>query len=305
MITQNQVDEVKRLFPIVKAQQTQLADSVEAVGIKYKRLDDFEYGVTQLYDTRAIANDVDGFYDTVVKALRIEYPNKLDDEIAEEAEIFVNNLRGMESFKSGSQAYASDSLFDVNNKFRPITDHFEKHRLINNPQARYLLAKEGFLDLDVMNTMTTYGERSIKARDFAEVFGPNGEFLDYVFRDIDNVFEGAKYKNVEFKKMYKKDLVDAVNTFWGVKDLKPRSKLGTTSMGLFTTLANTTFLPRVTISSLGDVIQPIQNSGVAATIKAMLSKATPGGSFSKQIGFKYEKVTLKLKGKANGIRKYF
>ena len=185
-----------------------------------------------------------------------------------------------------------DNLFNAGpneNKFRPLTNHFEKHRLINNPQARYLLAKEGFLDLDVKSTMATYAERSIKARDFAEVFGPNGEFLQYVFRDIDNVFSGQKFKGVDFKQAYKKDLVDAINTFWGVKDLQPnRSKVATSSYALLTTLANTTYLSRVTISSLGDLIQPFQNSGFYSGFKALAGKVQRGGSFSEQAGFKYD-----------------
>ncbi len=288
-LTQEQVEEVKRLFPIVKAQQTKLADSVEAVGIKFKKLDDFEYGITQLYDIENISKDVDKFKDTVVKALKIEYPNKSSDDILEEADEFVHNLRGTETFKEGNQPSNVSSLFDVDNKFRPLTNHFEKHRLINNPQARYVLAKEGFLDLDVMNTMSTYAERSIKARDFAEVFGPNGEFLKYVFNDIDTVFKDKKVGTSTFGNKYKKDLIDAVNTFWGVKDLDPtRSKAMNVPIALATTLANTNYLTRVTISSLGDLVQPFQNSGFYSGFKALAGKIQRGGSFSKQAGFKYD-----------------
>ena len=290
-LTAEQVEQVRSLFPVVKAQQTQLADSVEAVGIKFKRLDDFEYGITQKYDIETIAKDPDKFESTVEQALRIEFPDKSPAEISDLAAEFVANLRG-KIYKEGDLPSTMDNLFNAGpneNKFRPLTNHFEKHRLINNPQARYLLAKEGFLDLDVKSTMATYAERSIKARDFAEVFGPNGEFLQYVFRDIDNVFSGQKFKGVDFKQSYKKDLVDAINTFWGVKDLQPnRSKVATSSYALLTTLANTTYLSRVTISSLGDLIQPFQNSGFYSGFKALAGKVQRGGSFSEQAGFKYD-----------------
>ena len=56
-----------------------------------------------------------------------------------------------------------------------------------------------------------------------------------------------------------------------------------------TVLANTTYLPRVTISSLGDLVQPMQNSGFWAGTRAIVGKAAKQkGSFSKQAGFKYD-----------------
>ena len=289
-LTTQQVDDIKRLAPKIKLMQTELADSVEDVGIKFKRLDDSQYGITQLYNIENIIKNEQGFYESVVKALKIEKPRATAKEIEKEAEAFINNIRGREGFKKGDRDFSVDSMFDEGGKMRPLTNHFERHRLINNPSARLLLAKEGFLDLDVLNTMSTYAQRTIKIRNFAEVFGANGEFLSYVFRNIDDVSRAGGRESTEFGKQYKKDIVDAINTFWGVKDLNPdRNKLATSLTSLMTVLANTTYLPRVTISSLGDLVQPMQNSGFWAGTRAIVSKAAKQkGSFSKQAGFKYD-----------------
>lgn len=287
-LTQIQIDEIKRIAPLVKAQQNELADSVQAVGIPFKRLNNDEYGLTQLYDMENISNDLEGFEKTIRKALQLEFPDDPPETIIDKTNEFIANLRG-QSFRDSDLPSTVDNVF-TDGKFRPLTNHFEKHRLINNPQARYLLAKEGFLDLDVMNTMNTYAERTIKAREFAEVFGANGEFLEYVFKDIDEAFTGVTYKGSEFKEVYKNDLIDAINTFWGVKglDSKATKKLVNIPVAALTTLANTTYLSRVTLSSLGDLIQPIQNSGFYAGIKGLAGKFKKQGSFSERAGFKYD-----------------
>jgi len=287
-LTQIQIDEIKRIAPLVKAQQNELADSVQAVGIPFKRLNNDEYGLTQLYDMENISNDLEGFEKTIRKALQLEFPDDPPETIIDKTNEFIANLRG-QSFRDSDLPSTVDNVF-TDGKFRPLTNHFEKHRLINNPQARYLLAKEGFLDLDVMNTMNTYAERTIKAREFAEVFGANGEFLEYVFKDIDEAFTGVTYKGSEFKEVYKNDLIDAINTFWGVKglDSKATKKLVNIPVAALTTLANTTYLSRVTLSSIGDLIQPIQNSGFYAGIKGLAGKFKKQGSFSERAGFKYD-----------------
>ena len=287
-LTQIQIDEIKRIAPLVKAQQNELADSVQAVGIPFKRLNNDEYGLTQLYDMENISNDLEGFEKTIRKALQLEFPDDPPETIIDKTNEFIANLRG-QSFRDSDLPSTVDNVF-TDGKFRPLTNHFEKHRLINNPQARYLLAREGFLDLDVMNTMNTYAERTIKAREFAEVFGANGEFLEYVFKDIDEAFTGVTYKGSEFKEVYKNDLIDAINTFWGVKglDSKATKKLVNIPVAALTTLANTTYLSRVTLSSLGDLIQPIQNSGFYAGIKGLAGKFKKQGSFSERAGFKYD-----------------
>jgi hypothetical protein len=59
-------------------------------------------------------------------------------------------------------------------------------------------------------------------------------------------------------------------------------------MATLTTAANTTFLTRVGIASLGDMIQPFQNSGFGAATKAIMQKAGSSPSFSKQVNFQYD-----------------
>ena len=89
---------------------------------------------------------------------------------------------------------------------------------------------------------------------------------------VDEAFEAAGADKRQFGEDYKKYLYDTIDTFWGSYGADKAGIVGQTVLPLLTTLANSTYLTRVTISSLGDLIQPFQNSGFgAASCKILAS----------------------------------
>ena len=63
-----------------------------------------------------------------------------------------------------------------------------------------------------------------------------------------------------------------MDTLVYIKQIKKESETGQTTMALLTGLANSTMLTRVALPSLGDLIQPLQNSGFMPVIKSICSK---------------------------------
>ena len=287
-LTQSQIDEAFRVSPLLKEQQDELYQSMLRVGIKADTLDE-NYGMAQLYNFANIKKDPEAFRETLKKALAIQNPSYRTDANALDLELdrVYKNFLGIQE----KQTWNEGNIFK-NGEFRPLTNHFEKHRLITNQDARNLMAENGYFNLDTREVFSIYADRSLKAREFADTFGAKGEVFTEIFKRIrdSSVGENAQARN--FMDSYKQDIYDAVDAYWGVygaSSSRASSSVTNSMMGLFTTLANTTYLARVGIDSLSDLVQPFQNSGFGAATKAIMQKFDPTkDSFSKMTKFKYD-----------------
>ena len=204
------------------------------------------------------------------------------------AKRFSDSLRGITA-KKGKQEKATfyKSMFDSDGTFRPLAQHFEWERQLVDKEASAIMAKAGFLNMNAREVVETYGEKSIKIMDFARKFGAEGELIIEALKDVKKAFHGANLER--FEQQYRRQIVNAVDGFWGLyqKDHGVDERASRAVAG-FTALANMSFLTRVSITSLGDLIQPFQNSGFGATSRALLQKADPNKiSFSKQANFRY------------------
>ena len=286
-LTAEQIADARRLAPLVAKQRDELADTVKQVGIKFKDLGD-NYGMAQLYNMDTIGKNLDEFESILKDALRIEKPKLKEDELNKATKKFLSDLTGDKGYE-GSVRITKDNLFG-DGRFRPLADHFEKHRLLENPEARKLLARNGYINLDAQEVFSVYADRTIKGREFARTFGANGELIEHMFNKVDESFLEAGASKQEFGETYKKYLYDTLDAFWGSYGGADKAtiKAGQIGLPLLTTLANATYLTRVTITSLGDLIQPFQNSGFGAATKAIFQKAGKNPSFSRQAGFKYD-----------------
>jgi hypothetical protein len=154
------------------------------------------------------------------------------------------------------------------------------------------MAQKGWLTLDPIEISAQYADKSIKVRNFANVFGADGELINRAFADIKKTLGGKAPDDIAFRNKYEDQLRSSLNAFWGVhgKNDKRVGKLGSVMAATFTTLANVTYLPRVVVSSLGDLIQPIQNSGVLSALKSSKSIVPGVKSFATRSGFQYDKA---------------
>ena len=283
-VTAEQIREARRVAPLLIEQQNNLAKSLRDTGLNFREID--QYGMAQVYDINFIRKNQDDFELAVREAMELQHPNLSGPALTKKADEFRNIMLGVERYNE-TPKYTPDNVFNERGEFRPLLDHFEKHRMITNFEARKLLAERGFMQMDVSEALASYSDRSIKAREFASSFGAKGEFLTEVFSKLNDSFVG-KGKMEGFGNQYKKEILNAVDAYWGAYGSGSANKVGSSVMATLTTAANTTFLTRVGIASLGDMIQPFQNSGFYTASKAIMKKVGPNPSFSSQARFQYD-----------------
>ena len=283
-VTAEQIAEARRVAPLLVNHQNALASSMREAGINFKNLD--QYGMAQVYDLDFIRKNQSDFERTAREAVQLQHPNLRGSDLNKKVDEFTNSMLGVERYNDMTK-YTPDNVYNKEGDFMPLLDHFKKHRMITDFNARQLLAERGFMQLDVSEVLSKYSERAIQGREFATSFGAKGEFLSEVFDKLNESFAGTG-KKAEFGNQYKKEILNAIDAYWGSYGAGQTNKLGGSVMATLTTAANTTFLTRVGIASLGDMIQPFQNSGFGAATKAIMQKAGSSPSFSKQVNFQYD-----------------
>jgi len=283
-VTAEQIEIARQAAPKLLNHQEMLSNSIREVGIDFKKLD--EYGMAQTYNMAAIRSDLAGFDETLREAVRLQNPKAKEKQINKIFTDLRDNITGKSSYNNNT-TYTAENVFNQDNEFQPLLDHFQKKRMITDFGARKLLAEKGYMNLDVSEVFSTYSDRAIKGREFAATFGPKGEFLGEVFKKLDDSFSGSD--RVDFGNDYKKEILDGIDAYWGTYGVGNYNQVGRTFMSTLTTAANTTYLTRVSIASLGDMIQPFQNSGFGAAARSILRKVNPNEvSFSTQSNFKYD-----------------
>jgi len=300
-LTAEDVAEVKRIVPLMQKANNDMKETMKKAGIKFDELQN--YGMAQAWDFNFIQKaGEDSFLNDAKEAFRIQFANKqaagLIKDVPNEKGLdkivstFVDNIRGVEKFNGSRNRNNNYAIFTEGKtpRFRPLSDNFEKHRALTDTEATAFMAEKGWLNLDSTAVSMQYAERAIKTRGWANVFGAEGELFNRALDNVDETFKNAKGDQVKFAKTYSDNLKNMAEVYWGVYGSSSAAgSYGAQSMALATTLANSTMLTRVSISALGDLIQPIQNSGVMPTIKSIMSKVTPGDSFASKSGFKYDK----------------
>ena len=151
----------------------------------------------------------------------------------------------------------------------PLSDHIENERLLTGSYAQVekVLSKNGYLIEDIPSIFTKLINSSADSIGFAKQFGAKGELLNgYVERIVN------KYKNLAGNTMgITKDnyaqkasqeiklVMDSVDGFFG-RYGQVRQGLVKSGAGILSTISNLNMLDRVTIASLGDLVQPFTNS---------------------------------------------
>ena len=288
-----EIQKIKMLGTYTTNLIQEYADEVRAVGINFGKLDD--YVLPQMHDAIAIRKNKDAAKEAYTKAFELEGT----ENAASHAADFIDNISKFGSGKPIRNAWKPPvEKQDVRDTgMRPLLDHFEHDRVITNKEARKEI--QDFLVQDVSLIANNHFAKAAPIVEFARVFGAKGEGIRQLKYGINKQFSDAlntgtftsaeRLKLKSLRNEHIDEVHKMVNIFFNVHGAESRgakSEAANTVFSVMSTLANLTYLPKVTISSLGDLVQPFQNSGVWSSIKGMQRTfRNENKDFAKSSGF--------------------
>jgi hypothetical protein len=148
--------------------------------------------------------------------------------------------------------------------YTPVSDHIIHQRTLNGPYkiVEEVLEKNGFLINDVRDTLGKLVTDSVKSVAFARKFGKNGELLKPLVQEIRGKYAKANLTDAQKAQGVREEsdlIIKTIDAYFDRYGAAGRNQLKA-SVGIVSMLANLNMLGRVTISSLGDLIQPWQLS---------------------------------------------
>ena len=297
-----ELETIQQTSQNIKEFTDQLGEAVTEVGIDFKLLEN--YGLTQMWDWDKISKNADTFGYRLKEAWAVQTykldPNNKEairNAIEEGGEAFDNKVADVMSGLAGTRA---TTAFDESgdNVIIPLLKNFEKERVISDQNARMLL--QDYIVNDPSQTLGYLVTQTIPSYEFAKTFGAKGELLKTIKKEIKNKYYPLRTVKRTPSKLEQQEIQhinDSVNAYFGLYGNRLPSETGHVMMAGLTALGNSTMLTRVAIPSIGDLIQPLQNSGFMPFIKTHASKAKAGlgmdGSptFSKEgLGIQYQNV---------------
>jgi|TARA_E500000318_G_scaffold102184_1_gene106308 hypothetical protein len=146
----------------------------------------------------------------------------------------------------------------------PLADALEKPRILKGPYAKVekILEDNGYLVNDVSYVLNNIVNSSANSIAFAKNFGNRGQFLNDYFKQIVSKYKNNPTTSANAGELATKEIALIKNSIDGFFDRygTVRKGLVQTGAGTLSTIANLNMLDRVTIASLGDLIQPFTNS---------------------------------------------
>jgi len=273
-----------------KAQINKLWDEVNVVLPGVEKLKD--YGLPQFHNHAAIIKNEAAARAAYERAFRIQAKTdaRIKDPVAA-AKKHIDEIiqTGSPGAKTGGQWIGSD-YSNPNMRMRSIIKNFELDRTFKDIKA--VKEIEDFMLWDVEEVMSRYVESTIPSLEFARRFGARGEVITSMKRAIIKDFKKAidnasspseqrslrRLQDKEMKTIH--DMVDVYHGRLHARHGISSNNISNNAYAIATTFANLTYLPKVVVASLGDLVQPFQNSGVMSGLKGMgrtFSKKDKGG----------------------------
>ena len=268
-----------------------LTEEVAATGIRMRgKVKD--YKLPQFHDINKIVKNEKAARQAYKKAYRIQRKAETSEEIAtadKYIDFWIDDMISGGSATKHTSAWVS-AKGNQGTVLRPLTDHFEKRRMFKDFDAR--LEIKDFLVKDIDQVYRQYVDNTVPIMEFSRKFGAKGEALVAIKREINQDFQASlsRASSKQRKKLNKaKDsqieaLDNMVNDYFGfvgAGSTLARSTNAQAAASVFVTGANVARLGKVTITSLADLVQPLQNSGIAASLKGLARQK----DFAKETGF--------------------
>ena len=146
----------------------------------------------------------------------------------------------------------------------PVSDHIDKERALVGPYklVEEVLEKKGYLVNDARSILSNVVNDSVKSIAFARQFGTNGELLTPLMQQIKSKYLNSNLPKEKAINAANQEIKLVSESIDGYFDRYGKAMTGAakSSASILATLGNLNMLGRVTISSLGDIVQPFQNS---------------------------------------------
>lgn len=144
----------------------------------------------------------------------------------------------------------------------PLSEHITKERMLHGPYAKVekILEKHNYLINDIPQVLNNLYSRSMRSIAFAQKFGARGELLKPYIISI-----REKYKATgrdDWEKLAAHEVKLVMNSIDGFFERYGNKQVGIhkSIAGILSTISNLNMLDRVTIASLGDLVQPFTTS---------------------------------------------
>ena len=151
----------------------------------------------------------------------------------------------------------------------PLSEHITKARILEGPYAKVekVLNDNGYLVNNANDVLFNLYNRSMKSIAFSETFGNKGQMLKPYLDNILKKYKDAAGKqlgitNENWKAKARAEIDLVTNTIDGYFGRYGTKQIGVSKSiaGTLATISNLNMLDRVTIASLGDLVQPFANS---------------------------------------------
>ena len=286
--------------------QNEFTQYVSEVGIDYKVLDN--YGLTQMIDWKIVNKNSKAFDDALYRAFEIQNKEQglstgkrvINEQVAS-YKLGSSNMRNKGVFTLDElTSNNKDDIYRINNPENFVVSaasHFEKERVIVSQAAREEI--KDFLVSDARVTLNSLISNTVPIVEFSRTFGSRGELLTQnVFKEIRKKYEPYRPNSKTATKLEQKEIKDikqTINAYFNkhhAEAVITNNDVARTWMAGLVGLTNATRLTKVALPSLGDLVQPIQNSGVSASFKGLITQVKriidkDGFRPSESLGIKY------------------
>tara|TARA_R100000008_G_C3587365_1_gene173578 strand:- start:385 stop:6732 length:6348 start_codon:yes stop_codon:yes gene_type:complete len=267
---------------------------------------------SQAWDYNKILANPEQARQTLIKAYNIQTSKKLLSEGVKEGSKKWNQKIAVSKrtankhidniLETGTLAPAYSTMWKVpkaNSRYakidpRPLAANLERDRQLVDFDARKIF--KDFLIRNPKTLITRQAETNVPVIEFVREFGGKGQKIDAINKLINRDFNALrkaartpeeKAKLNQLQKYHHKAVETMVNLYF--KRHHSQSPLANSNIahnivGIATTMANTTMLNKVSITSLGDLILPFQNSGAIKGIRGTLNTLNPK-DYSKVLDF--------------------
>ena len=185
-------------------------------------------------------------------------------------ESVFNRMIMQDIFGKGSKGATRKTSKDDVFVTTPVSEHITHERTLNGPYklVEKVLEDNGYLVNDAGAVLSNLVNKSTKSIAFARQFGTNGELLKPFFLQIRQKYLDSGLSQEAARKAAIKESNLVIDTIDAYFDRYGQQIGGAAqaSASILATLSNLNMLGRVTISSLGDLVQPFQNSSQFASV---------------------------------------